>query len=62
MGQMIKNLWNNSGTFAKGIVASTSAVVTALIPAYGGQTWFVGLAAGVGALNTIMVVNQKRQP
>jgi hypothetical protein len=58
----MKDLWNNSGTYAKGIVAVTGAVVTALVPAYGGKTWFVALAAGVAALNTILVVNVKRQP
>lgn len=58
----MKDLWNNSGNYAKGIVAVTSAVVVSLVPVYGDKSWFVGLAAGVGALNTILVVNQKRQP
>ena len=59
---MLKNFWNNSGSYAKGIVAVTGAVVTALVPVYGSKSWFIGLAAGVGALNTILVVNQKRTP
>lgn len=49
----------NIGSYAKGIVVVAGAIVSGLAPYYGAQHWFAGLTAGLTALATILVPNQK---
>jgi uncharacterized membrane protein YfcA len=56
----MKAFWNNAGNYSKGIVVVSGSVLTALYPYYGHDTWYIGLIAGVTAINGILIPNQKR--
>lgn len=48
----------NAGRYAKFLVGTASAIVTALVPYYGGDKWFVTVTAVLGAALVYLVPNQ----
>lgn len=55
---MIKRAWINAGKASKGIIIISGATLTALYPYEGHSEWYVGLVAGLAALNAILIPNQ----